>query len=42
MMHPACAGHDVLRNDVCAGRKMMCRCAAMPETGAFKMPSAML
>ena len=29
-------------NDVCAGRKMMCRCAAMPETGAFKMPSAML
>ena len=29
-----------LHNDVCAGRKMMCRCAAMPETGAFKMPSA--
>ena len=22
-------------------RKMMCRCAAMPEMGAFKMPSAM-
>ena len=32
MMDSACAEYDVLRNDVCAGRKMMCRCAAMPET----------
>ena len=37
-----CAEMRCWRNDVCAMRKMMCRCAAMPEMGTFKMPSAML
>lgn len=35
-----CAEMRCWRNDVCTMRKMMCRCAAMPEIGAFKMPSA--